>query len=186
MIDPPAFHVVETDAQQTEKRFRAALERSDGSLKEAVIEAEALATKFGYSNSEIGALVKRTEYWVRHIRKWGARGFIGTPFDKANKPDSRDPSHRSSGARPHDPLKTNENPYGEDDSGEDDPQDEDPKGFVLAVIRNATEKVNIAIRNLSPDFTDGDQSEIVEAIDALIRKWESVKRRLRVKEAPRT
>ena len=55
---------------------------------------------------------------------------------------------------------------------------EDPAGFIVAVIQNATEKARIAIRNLPDDLADDDRAKIAEAIDALIRKWTSVKRKV--------
>jgi len=41
-------------------------------------------------------------------RQWAKGGFKGLPFDKENKPDNRDPSHRES-ARSQAPLKSNSN-----------------------------------------------------------------------------
>jgi hypothetical protein len=71
-----------------------------------------------------------------------------------NKPDRRGrragdvwrSGHRNPAVPRVPPLKSNE------DFQDEESSDEDPKGFVLAVIRNAAEKVKIAIRNLSPDF----------------------------------
>jgi hypothetical protein len=59
----------------------------------------------------------------------------------------------------------------------------DYSGFILAVIANAADKANIAIRNLDHEFSDSEVKEVVEAIDALARKWEGVKRKIRAKEA---
>jgi hypothetical protein len=60
-----------------------------------------------------------------------------------------------------------------------EPEDaEDPAGFVVAVIKNATEKAQIAVRNLQDDLTESERAEIVKAIDALIRKWNAVRRKV--------
>jgi Protein of unknown function (DUF3102) len=64
--------------------------------------------------------------------------------------------------------------------GNEEP-DEDNGGFLVAVVKNATEKANIVVRNLHHEFSNFD--EVVGAIDALIRKWEAVKRRVRAKES---
>jgi hypothetical protein len=55
---------------------------------------------------------------------------------------------------------------------------EDPAGFVVAVIKNATEKAQIAVRILQDNLTESEKAEIVEAIDALIRKWNAVRRKV--------
>jgi hypothetical protein len=55
--------------------------------------------------------------------------------------------------------------------------DEDPGGFVVAVVKNATEKADIAARNLQYVSTESDKAKIVTAIDALLRKWKSVQRK---------
>jgi hypothetical protein len=54
----------------------------------------------------------------------------------------------------------------------------DPKGCVLAVIGNAAEKADIAARNILPDFSKDELTEIIGAIDSLIDDWASLKRRL--------
>jgi hypothetical protein len=51
------------------------------------------------------------------------------------------------------------------------------KGLILAVIQNAKEKQNLARRNLH-HVAPGDRAEIAAAINGLIRKWESLKRKL--------
>jgi hypothetical protein len=56
--------------------------------------------------------------------------------------------------------------------------EEDPRGFIVAVIKNATEKANIATRNLDHNFGMRDLEEIIQAIDTLTKKWDGVKRKL--------
>jgi len=58
----------------------------------------------------------------------------------------------------------------EDEDGSEDDPAPDPRGFIVAVIRNAAEKANIARRNLH-HVANSDLKEIIEEIDALTKKW---------------
>jgi hypothetical protein len=65
----------------------------------------------------------------------------------------------------------------EDEDGSEDDPAPDPRGFIVAVIRNAAEKANIARRNLH-HVANSDLKEIIGEIDALTKKWGGVKRNL--------
>jgi hypothetical protein len=60
---------------------------------------------------------------------------------------------------------------------------EDPVGFVVAVVKNATEKAQSAVRNLPHHLTEGEKAKIVDAIDAMSRKWNAVRRKVELKAA---
>jgi hypothetical protein len=158
--------VVEMDVERDRKSCIALDQKVAGANREL---AQWLMDHPRYSGTVVAEWLGCGKTRINDLRKWAIGGFDSAPFGQKNKPDNRDRG------RGHAPLKSNE------DFQDEESSDEDPKGFVLAVIRNAAEKVNIAVRNLSPDFTNDDRAEITEAIDALVRKWESVKRKLRTR-----
>jgi hypothetical protein len=86
-----------------------------------------------------------------------------------------------------DPLDTPSGPQlseAEDHEGASEVEDaEDPAGFVVAVVKNATEKAQIAVRNLRHHLTESERAEIIGAIDALIQKWNAVRRKVELKAA---
>jgi hypothetical protein len=112
----PTLAIVETetDAERTEKRFKAAVERSDGSLKEAAIEAKNLGA-VGYTNSEISALVGKDESFARRLRKWAEGGFAGDPW--------RSKPRKKSAPAPKVSLKSNNN--SEPDAAASDPYEDE-------------------------------------------------------------
>ena len=106
---------------------------------------------------------------IKQLRRWAEFGFSDDRHPTVDR--RRYADHRRRAADP--PLESLDNP----EEGEIE-EVADPAGFIVAVAQNATDKANIAVRNIERDFTDDDRAKIVQAIDALIRKWTSVKRKV--------
>lgn len=172
----PEAAIIEMDEERDRKTCIALDQKVSGANREL---AEWLINHPRYSNRVIGKWLGCPNSRISYLRKWARAGFVGSPFGRENKPVSK-PDHPGDQR----PLKTNDyfDEDGEIIEGDDDHQ-EDPAGFIVAVIKNAKEKADIAIRNLPSAVDEGERAQIVEAIDALIRRWESVKRKIRVKEA---
>ena len=105
-----------------------------------------------YSNVDVAGWLGCNESRIRRLRKWAEEGFVGF-YDK---------SHRAtkSATSPNQPLESLDNP-------DDEEQVADPAGFIVAVTKNATDKANIAVRNIERDFTDDDRRKLFKQLTLL-------------------
>jgi hypothetical protein len=113
---------------------------------------------------------------IQRLRAWAKGGFVGGPYDKSNAARNERTSTSTS------PLKSQENsnaPIADEAAAENgsEPQ-EDNGGFILAIVGNAAKAATTAARNLHHDLTPEEKSAIVEAIGRMIKRWESVSRKL--------
>lgn len=126
-----------------------------------------------YTGAQVAVWLDCSKTRINDLRQWAADGFQKNPSEKRRDRASREKSQtdRSAGREALESLDNLE------------PQEEiaDPAGFIVAIAKNASDKANIAVRNLQNNFTSDDQTKIIEAIDALIRKWNSVKRKIQTK-----
>jgi transposase-like protein len=131
--------------------------------------AKVLKAKPGASNNSIAKQVKADDKTVAKVR----RSLESTSeIPKLEKTIGADGKARRQRAKTDD----------REDQAEDEVQDS--AGFIVAVIRNAADKSNIAVRNLDWEITGGEAAAMISEIDTLIESWELVKRKIRAKKAP--
>ena len=95
-----------TDGAEKTISVRIALDREATGANRKL--AQWLLDHPGYSSRKVAEWLGGSSFRVNCLRRWAKGGFKGLPFDKENKPDNRDPSHRES-ARSQAPLKSNDN-----------------------------------------------------------------------------
>jgi ParB-like chromosome segregation protein Spo0J len=175
-IDEPIRHFhVDESVDPYDYVVSANIQRRHLTVEDKVkIAADLLVANPGKSDRQVAKTVKLSPTKVGKVRKkLEAAGDVSTVDTRTDSKGRKQPAKKAVGAprAPQATLISTDN--SRDDENPDG--DEDPKGFVLAVIGNATEKVSIARRNLSPGFTNDERAEIAEAIFALIDKWQSLR-----------
>ena len=97
--------IIEMDEERDRKECIALDREATGANRKL---AQWLLDHPGYSSRKVAEWLGGSSFRVNCLRRWAKGGFKGLPFDKENKPDNRDPSHRES-ARFQSPLKQHDN-----------------------------------------------------------------------------
>jgi hypothetical protein len=117
-ISRPAF--IESDTERDRKTCIALDVKISGANREL---AQWLLDHPNYSNAIVARWLGPHHSRIGYLRKWATRGFVGTPFDRDNKPDGRRRHDEPAPPRGHGPLRSQDNSVPTEEEAEESYQE---------------------------------------------------------------